>query len=156
MTGPQEVFRESGIPFILAGLNPSKSLERLAGQSSNVTLLANPPEEKMNELIRTAQVNIMVTFQPTGLKLKLLNALFNGRHCLVNPEMVAGTELGMLCETGSNARELREKVEKLMMDPFGQEQMNLRREKLMRWHSNKENCIRLLNLVSLFSGSRNT
>jgi hypothetical protein len=152
----KEVFRETGIPFILAGLNPSKALERLAGQSTNVTLVANPPEEKMNELIRTAQVNIMVTFQPTGLKLKLLNALFNGRHCLVNPDMVTGTELGMLCEAGSNASELLEKVEKLMKEPFREEQIDLRREQLMRWHSNKENCIRLLNLLSLFSGQRNT
>lgn len=148
----KEVFRDSGIRFIIAGLNPSRKLKQLAAGIPNVTLVANPTEEKLEELIRTAQVNIMVTFQPTGLKLKLLNALFNGRFCLVNPEMVAGTELVDLCEIGNNREELQQKLLDLLNQPFTGEQIYLRREKLLQWHSNKENCIRLLNLLSLYSG----
>lgn len=40
-----------------------------------------------------AQVNALITYQNTGFKLKLLNALFNGRHCIVNKAMVEGTGL---------------------------------------------------------------
>ncbi|MCX6247314.1 MAG: glycosyltransferase [Bacteroidetes bacterium] len=148
----KEVFKDSGIRFIIAGLNPSGSLERLVRKSPDVTLVSNPTEEEMNGFIRSAQVNIMVTFQPTGLKLKLLNALFNGRHCLVNPEMVFGTELGGLCETAMNAPELRKKMKELMVRPFSEEMIRLRSHQLLKWHSNKENCIRLVNLLSLFSG----
>jgi hypothetical protein len=147
----KEVFRESGIRFIIAGMNPSGSLERIVKRNPDVTLIGNPSDQEMYRLISTAQVNILVTFQPTGLKLKLLNALFTGRFCLVNPGMVCGTELGELCETGTNAAELRQKVTELMHQPFSEEQLNLRREKLLKYHSNKENCIRLLNLLSLFS-----
>jgi glycosyltransferase involved in cell wall biosynthesis len=147
----KEVFRESGIRFIIAGMNPSGSLERIVKRNPGVTLIGNPSDQEMYRLISTAQVNILVTFQPTGLKLKLLNALFTGRFCLVNPGMVCGTELGELCETGTNAAELRQKVTELMHQPFSEEQLNLRREKLLKYHSNKENCIRLLNLLSLFS-----
>jgi glycosyltransferase involved in cell wall biosynthesis len=146
----KDVFRDSGIHFIIAGMNPSGSLKKLVSQNPNVTLVVNPSDEKMDELIRNAQVNILVTFQPTGLKLKLLNALFNGRYCLVNPGMVTGTELGDLCETGTNTEELRKKVTDLMHRPFNGENQSLRKEKLLRWHSNKENCIRLLNLLPLF------
>ena len=152
----KEVFRETGTRFIIAGMNPSRTLEKLASQSPNVTLIPNPTDEEMCELISTAQVNILVTFQPTGLKLKLLNALFNGRYCLVNPGMFSGTELGELCEIGTNAQELRQKVEELMHQPFNGERLNLRREKLLKWHSNRENCIRLLNLLSLFSRNGNS
>ena len=146
----KEVFLEPGIRYIIAGMNPSRSLEKLVSQTPNVTLIPNPTDEEMCGLISAAQVNILVTFQPTGLKLKLLNALFNGRYCLVNPEMVSGTELIELCETGKNAQELRQKMAKLMVQPFNEESIYLRREKLLKWHSNKENCIRLLNLLSLF------
>ena len=146
----KDVFRDSGIRFIIAGMNPSGSLKKLVSQNPNVTLVVNPSDEKMDELIRNAQVNILVTFQPTGLKLKLLNALFNGRYCLVNPEMVSGTELADLCEIGTNTQELRQKMMNLMHQPFNEESIYLRREKLMKWHSNKENCIRLMNLLSLF------
>jgi hypothetical protein len=152
----KEVFKETSTRFIVAGMNPTRTLEKLANQAPNVTLIPNPTDEEMSELISTAQVNILVTFQPTGLKLKLLNALFNGRHCLVNPGMVSGTELGELCEIGTNAQELRQKVTELMHQPFNEEKLYLRREKLLKWHSNKENCIRLLNLLSLFSRHGNS
>ncbi len=147
----KEVFRESGIRFIIAGLNPPGSLEKLVNRSPGVTLVANPSDQEMCRLISAAQVNILVTFQPTGLKLKLLNALFNGRYCLVNPGMVCGTELGELCETGTNALELRQKLIESMHQPFSEERLSLRREKLLKYHSNVENCIRLLNLLSLLS-----
>jgi len=148
----KEVFMGSGIRFIIAGMKPPASLVRLVSQNPDVTLVPDPTDEKMDELIRDAQVNILVTFQPTGLKLKLLNALFNGRHCLVNPGMVTGTELADLCEIGKTAQELRQKVTELMHHPFNGGNQTLRKEKLLRWHSNKENCIRLLNLLPLFSG----
>ena len=152
----KEVFRETGTRFIIAGMNPSKSLEKLVNQAPNVALIPNPSDEEMCELISAAQVNILVTFQQTGLKLKMLNALFNGRYCLVNPGMVSGTELSELCEIGTNAQELRQKVTELMHQPFNEERLYLRREKLLKWHSNKENCIRLLNLLSLFSRRGNS
>jgi glycosyltransferase involved in cell wall biosynthesis len=152
----KEVFMESGTRFIIAGMNPSKRLEKLVSRTPNAALVPDPTDEEMGNLISSAQVNILITFQPTGLKLKLLNALFNGRHCLVNPEMVSGTELGELCEIGMNTRELRQKVTELMHRPFNEEIVSLRNERLLKWFSNKENCIRLLNLLSLFSGHRNS
>jgi hypothetical protein len=137
--------------LVLAGLNPSGSLQKLVNQTPNVTLVPNPSQEEMNTLITDAQVNILVTFQPTGLKLKLLNALFNGRFCLVNPGMVIGTELANLCEIADNAEELRQKLDLLMTKSFDEEQLFIRRAILLKWHSNKENCNRLLNLLSLLS-----
>jgi len=147
----KNVFHESNTRFVIAGLNPSKTLQKLVLLSPNITLISNPSETEMSELIRMAQINILVTFQPTGLKLKLLNALFNGRHCLVNPGMVVGTELGNLCEIASDTKELQQKVAVLMEQPFDEARINLRGEVLFKRHSNKENCNRLLNLLSLFS-----
>lgn len=147
----KEVFRKSNVKLIIAGMNPSGFIQKLVSQTPNVTLVPNPSQEEMNKLITDAQVNILVTFQPTGLKLKLLNALFNGRFCLVNPGMVIGTELANLCEIADNAEELRQKLDILMTKSFDEEQLFIRREILLKWHSNKENCNRLLNLLSLLS-----
>ena len=151
----KKVFRNSGIRFVIAGMNPTGSLKKLVSHSPFITLITNPSDKELGDLVSTAQVNILVTFQPTGLKLKLLNALFNGRHCLVNPGMVCGTELSDLCEIGKNATELGIKLKRLMEEPFTENNLTLRNEKLIKWHSNKENCIRLLNLLSLFSTRRN-
>ena len=47
----------------------------------------------MERLIQQASAHILVTSQPTGLKLKLLNALYSGRYVIANEEMVYGTGL---------------------------------------------------------------
>jgi len=116
---------------------------------SNVKIVSNPSDDTIYELIRTAQINVLVTFQTTGLKLKLLNALFSGRFCLVNPEMVAGTELADLCEIGSDAGELKEKLSALMHRSFDGSMLQKRQEKLIKFHSNLKNCDFLLNLLPL-------
>jgi len=147
----EKVFSGAKHKLIVAGLEPNNELVRLCKKHSNVTLITNPKEEMMGKLIREAQINIMVTFQPTGLKLKLLNALFNGRFCLVNPEMVAGTELVDLCEIGRTPRELIDKINDLMNVPFDENMISHRKEILLKWHSNTENCKTFLNLLSLLS-----
>ena len=143
----REVFRNTDRQLVIAGLNPPDHLVRLINNHPNITLIANPTDERMSELIRTAQINLLVTFQETGLKLKLLNALFNGRFCLVNPGMITGTELGPLCEIGKDANELRQKIDELMEITFDEQWINHRREILMKWHSNLENCKKLRDLL---------
>jgi len=145
----RHVFNDSSVKLIIAGLNPPRGLADLVERHENVKLVANPTNEEMFRLIRDAQVNILITFQATGLKLKLLNALFNGRFCLVNPEMIVGTTLGDLCEIGNNVEELKQKVEVLMQQSFSEAQISFRREQLLKWHSNDENCRALINFISL-------
>jgi hypothetical protein len=146
----REVFGGVNRQLVIAGLNPPDHLVRLANSRPNITLIANSTDERMAELIRTAQINLLVTFQATGLKLKLLNALFNGRFCLVNPGMITGTELGPLCEIGNDAKELRKKIDELMDLSFDEQWITRRREILMKWHSNTENCKKLRDLLLQF------
>jgi len=146
-----KVFAKSGLKLVIAGLNPPDDLIHIARKHDNVTLIPDPSEDKMVELITQAQINVMVTFQPTGLKLKILNALFIGRFCLVNQEMVAGTELSGICEIANDLETIRKKAEELMKLTFTDEMILERKKILMKWHSNKENCKTLLNLLSLLS-----
>jgi glycosyltransferase involved in cell wall biosynthesis len=148
-----KVFAKSGLKLVIAGLNPPDSLIRIAKKHDNVTLIPNPSGDKMVRLIKAAHINVMVTFQPTGLKLKILNALFNGRFCLVNKEMVSGTELAGICEIANNPETIREKAEELMNLSFTSEMIFERKDLLMQWHSNKENCKTLMNLLSLLTST---
>lgn len=92
------------IPFTIAGTNA----DTLKVHGGNVMLVSNPGEEQMKQLMREAQIHLLVTFQTTGLKLKLLNALFEGRHVVCNPEMVYGTPLSELCHIGQDTKQLIE------------------------------------------------
>lgn len=95
------------IPFVIAGRNPSRELCEIAGRHPNVLLVANPDDEQMRRLVSHARVNTMLTFQPTGIKLKLLNTLTKGRgYCIANDFMLSGNELGRFCVVANTIEEI--------------------------------------------------
>lgn len=142
-----EVFNDNRIPFVIAGMKPREVLEKLVQDSPGTRLVANPTDEEMFSLIRNAHVNILVTFQATGLKLKLLNTLYQGRYCLVNDAMIMGTGLDSLCISGNTATELRGKLEELFSKEFDDTEVEKRRRVLRENYDNLLNGKRLIELV---------
>jgi hypothetical protein len=143
----QQVFPDSSVPLVIAGKNPSTALQQAVAKQPSVRLLANIPTSEIDALIRAAQINILPTFQATGIKLKLLAALFNGRHCLVNSPMVMNTGLEKLCEIQDTAQGMRLEAEKLMQVPFGSAAVSQRTGALFPDFSNEENVRRLTRLL---------
>lgn len=143
----REVFNDLGIPLKIAGLNPPKSLKKLADKYGNVALISSPDEARMDELVREAHVNIMVTFQPTGLKLKLLNTLYNGRFVLVNPDMLTGTGLDSLCEEASDALSLKASLIQLFREEFDSGKIHQREDVLGKNYSDDVNARKLVEVV---------
>jgi predicted nucleic acid-binding protein len=142
-----KVFDRLDIPLIIAGMKPRDKFIKLAESRPNIMVVANPDDEKMFDLIRNAQVNILVTFQATGLKLKLLNTLYNGRFCLVNEPMIKGTSLDTLCETGNTPEELRTKLKELFSEEFTLDEVNRRVEFLKERYDNEVNGQRMIGLI---------
>ncbi len=121
-----EVFAGSNTPLIIAGMDPSEQLKKMVEGYTNITLIPNPDDNTMQQLTSEAGVHVMVTFQATGLKLKLLNTLYSGRHCLVNQNMVEGTLLSPLCHIEDDPTKLRDKAAKLLNTPFTSEDIHQR------------------------------
>ena len=136
----ENVFSKSAITFKVAGLNPPKHLVRLIENYGNVELIANPSHEQMQHLIQNAHVNVLITHQSTGLKLKLLNSLFNGRFCLVNSSMVEGTNLANMCVVADSADDLKENLSELFSRTFTSQDINDRAALLMQQYDNRLIC----------------
>ena len=115
--------------------------------NNNIKLICNPDDEEMFELIRTAHVNILVTFQATGLKLKLLNVLYQGRFCLVNDKMLNGTGLDELCIIGNDVPALKSQLKNLFGSEFTEDDFSRREKLLNELYSNSKNAERLVELV---------
>jgi len=143
----KEVFNDIQVPLKIAGLNPSESLKNLVAGFKNIELIPNPPQAEMEALIKNAQINILVTFQATGLKLKLLNTLYNGRWMLVNREMLAGTGLESLCEIAADTAEMKKKVIELFNTEFDHSQLLARSELLEKRFSDEANAAKLIKEV---------
>ena len=116
----------ASVSLLIAGHQPPNWLLQLARRHNNVTIVSDPDQETMQKLIQQAQVNILFTHQPTGLKLKLLNSLFSGRHCLVNSHMVAGTPFGPACTIADSNEQLQQSLLRLMQTDFTEQQLQQR------------------------------
>ncbi len=138
------VFTQSKHRFVVAGRNPVQAVRELLAKTGNVELIANPDDRTMQELVANAQVNILFTNQATGLKIKLLNSLYAGRHCLVNSKMVAGTQLGKLCTVADTAEAMRAALDGLMAKPFTKQDIEFRTPILISGYSNRANAKILL------------
>jgi glycosyl transferase family 1 len=142
-----EVFADLRIPLVIAGKDPSNRLNKLTYRQKNTCLVADPSSQEMQDMISKAQINILPSFNETGIKLKLLNALYNGRHCVVNEAMVNGTGLEATCHTGNNADALKSIIVQLYNHPFAEEEMRLRKTILPSIYNNKKNAQQLIQWI---------
>lgn len=126
----KKVFDDIPVKLKIAGMNPPEHLVSCVSSKNNVELIKNPDDMTMQNLIQNAQINILVTAQATGLKLKLLNALFNGRYCVVNKKMVDGLNVNDLCIIADSAEEIKTVVINLMSKPFVEEQVEVRKSRM--------------------------
>lgn len=141
----KRVFKDIDIQLVIAGKDPSKRLIQLVKDSPNVTIISNPSEENMQKLITLAQVNILPSFNSTGIKIKLLNALFTGRHCLVNTNTIKETGLEKLCHIADDANSFKEMLTDLVEEEFTSFEIEKRRQVLLNMFNNEANASRLIN-----------
>ncbi len=140
----KKVFSKIDIPLVIAGRNPSPALKRLARRRQHTCLLANPSDAELKDLLAKAQINILPSFNNTGVKLKLINALCNGRHCLVNEAGVAGSGLETACHIAETPEAFCSVILQLYYLPYPEEEIQLRQGILQRQYNNKENARKLI------------
>ena len=141
----KNVFSKIEKPFVIAGKNPSARLQKMAHKYPHTCFVANPTDSELNDLIKKAQINILPSFnkRSTGIKLKLLHALFEGRHSLVNEQMVKGTGLETTCHIAGNADGFASVIMQLYNQPFSNEEVLLRK-RILEDQFDNENNTRLL------------
>ena len=92
----------------------------------------------MDSLVADAHIQVLPSFNATGIKIKLLNALYNGRHCLVNKAAVEGTGLEALCHIVNKASEMQQLIKGLFTKPFTEEDLEKRKGVLYGHFNNEE------------------
>lgn len=143
----KEVFDDMAIPLVVAGKGPSARLRRLAHREQHTCIVADPSEHEMRDMVRKAQIHVLPSFSDTGVKFKLLNAVFCGRHVLTNSKMVAGTGLESACHLTEEPGAFKSVVAQLFRRPFEEEEVSLR-EHLRRMHyDDRSNARRLISWI---------
>lgn len=135
------------LPVVFTGLNPTDQVNQYVKSCKNITLVPNPNNQEMLRLIKNAQVHIMITFQATGLKLKLLNTVYLGRHIIANKAMYNGTVIGKLVIHAENADEFITAINKTAHTPFSVDDVTYRKSILNGFYSNTKNAQKLTTLI---------
>jgi hypothetical protein len=124
----KEVFSKIRIPCVIAGSHPNDELVKACQKHSHIKLIDNWDQAQIMQAIADAHINVLPTFQGTGIKLKLLNALFIGRFCIVNPTMVNHTGLEQACTISENAEAMIQQINHYWQEPFAAKQISERRK----------------------------
>ncbi len=143
-----KVFDGIDFPLKIAGKEPLSTLEKEAQKKdARFELIPNPYDEKMQVMIADAHLNVLPTFQPTGIKLKLLNALFNGRFCVVNSQMIQNTGLEPLCILAENAEDMKKIILHLINEEFTSAMIQSREQLLLEKFSNRANAAKMIEWI---------
>jgi glycosyltransferase involved in cell wall biosynthesis len=143
----RHIFSKINYKVVIAGRNPSKELRQTTRKHTNIKLVSSPSIEEMRTLIQEAHIHLLYTFQATGLKLKLLNSTFEGRHILTNEKMIRGTGLENLVHIAKQDHEIISQIKRLMQLEFTSVEIDRRNKLLQRHYSNIKNALTIGELL---------
>ena len=143
----EKVFPQLNIPFVIAGKNPSKKLIELTHSNNYACLVPNPSENELQDMIAKAHIHVLPSYIHTGMKVKLLNTLFHGRHCVVNEATIATSGLSEACHIASTASSFKEIINLLFHQPFTLEETKFRKDLLENRFNNESNAIKQIGWI---------
>jgi hypothetical protein len=138
----ENVFTKIDIPFVIAGNSISKKISAVAREQKNCKLVYNPPADELNSLIRDAHINILPSKNNTGVKLKLLHALFEGRFCISNNKGIAGSHIHSGVHVANEPQEYIQLIQELFTQHFTQQHIT-ERKNIEAVYNNKINAEKL-------------
>lgn len=141
----ENVFSQINFPFIIAGKG-TNALKSKMPNNFNLCLIENPSDEQLSNLIANAHINLLPSFNSTGVKLKLLHVLFKGRFCITNEAGVKGSGLHSAVHIANGAETMIQLTKELLLKNFGEEDM-LQRSELTLLYNNYRNSVKLSELL---------
>ena len=129
--------------IILAGKNPHTTLQKFVKGKNNIELIANPTDEILNGLMKEAHICLAMAANPSGVKLKLINSLFNARFVISNEAALTGSGLDSLVYI-TEENDLPDLIDKLMLKEFKQEEIDERNSLLSEKYNNLNNARQII------------
>jgi hypothetical protein len=142
-----DIFKKNNYNLIIASDFANSKLEDKIKKYKNIEYRRLSTNNDLNQLIKTAHINILPTFQDTGIKLKLINALFMGKFCLVNDKMIQNTGLEKLCTIANSKKEFIAQIENLSKQKFSQKHID-DRTNLLKIFDTKCNAAKIVELLN--------
>ena len=125
-----DVYKNTPYKFVIASSVKEKKVLNQIDQCDTIFLENIRDKKDLDLLFEKAHINTLVTFQKTGIKLKLLNALYKGKHIIANTELIEDTGLENLCNIANTKEEILQKTAQLFKEKFSDLEVEKRAKKL--------------------------
>ncbi len=113
-----EVYKDSKFNFKIASSTINTAINKRISKINSIEFIDLNEKVDLFQLINEAHVNVLYTFQATGIKLKLLNALYKGKFVLGNNLLIENTGLETICEIANNKSIFLKQTENLFNKEF--------------------------------------
>ncbi|WNM18747.1 hypothetical protein [Flavobacterium capsici] len=113
-----DIFKKINYNLVIAASENENFVQKRIKNYNNISFVKINDFEHLQDILVDAHINIMISFQQSGTKLKLLNSLYNSRFCLINENISDDSKLTDLCEFVSSSDDIISKVESLINIPF--------------------------------------
>tara|TARA_B110000003_G_scaffold200168_2_gene198771 strand:+ start:9877 stop:10998 length:1122 start_codon:yes stop_codon:yes gene_type:complete len=113
-----DIYKQSDYELVIASSYKDSKVIKEISKHSNIYFNALVEENDLIILFDKAHINVLPTFQNTGIKLKLLNTLYQGKFIIANNFMIDQTGLESLCERATTKTDFLNKTEELFKKDF--------------------------------------
>lgn len=132
-------------PLIIASSSGKEFIKKKIRENTNIKFVELNNEQQLNQLLEGAHINVLLSFQKSGTKLKLINSLFNSRFCLINANIVDDPQIKSLCYFADTKNDFVIKINELRLKPYLER--GSREEVLYKILSDKTNAQKIKDLI---------
>lgn len=112
------IFKDLKEKLIIASSTKNSKLLEEINKHKNISFSLVSSENELSELIKNAHINVLYSFQKSGTKLKVFNALYKGRHCILNNNMIDDPDILQLCKVAENEKDYKSAVRTLFIQEY--------------------------------------
>ena len=141
-----EVYKNSNYELIIASSYFNDDVTKEILKYDNISFHSLVKETDLNRLFENVHINVLPTFQDTGIKLKLLNTLYQGKFVIANDFMIDNTGLESLCEKANTKAEFLQKTEELFKQEFTKDIL-VQRKKILENFSPKTGAEKIVEII---------
>ena len=115
-----DIYKGSDYHLTIASSYENKEVFSHIEKHPNIHFHTLKNDNDLTQLFQEAHINVLATFQKTGIKLKLLNTLYQGKFIIANDFMIQDTGLESLCELANTKEEFLAKTKELFAQEFNE------------------------------------
>lgn len=112
------VFKKLDYALVIAGDKNLDLLKKKVAGYAHIVIQKIGTKKVLKELFNDAHINICMSLQRSGTKLKGINALYNGRHCVINENIIDDREVLECCHVFKKEEDLKQLINELKKTPF--------------------------------------